>query len=133
MTRDRGPQPYKAGENHGTTTGYSNGCRCDLCRAAAREYGARYRSGGKRPTPTPVPLAPLLERVAIHVGCTVKELTDEQIAEACGVARRTAFRWRHTGLVRHSHTDRVAIYLGWHPAAIWGADWYIRSALEEAA
>ena len=135
MSRDRSPQPYKEGQRHGTTSGYSNGCRCDLCRAAAREHSARYRSRGKRPTPTPtpVPFGPLLERVASYVGCAAEQLTDEQIAEACGVARKTALRWRHTGLVRHIDTDRVSIALGWHPAAIWGMDWYITSTLGRAA
>jgi hypothetical protein len=44
---------------HGTTTAYTYGCRCDECRSASRDYmrgrrvGVRlHRHGGGRPVPS---------------------------------------------------------------------------------
>ena len=33
----------KATERHGTYSDYNQGCHCELCTAAKREYGRRYR------------------------------------------------------------------------------------------
>lgn len=78
-----------------------------------------------RPTPDPVPLAPLLDRLSSYLGRTADEIGADEIAEACGVDRRTVQRWRSCGRVAVRDVDEIAVRLGWHPAAIWGADWYI--------
>ena len=94
---------------------------------AARDYYRRKRAGIATPRPDPVPLAPLMERLSIYLGRAAHEIGVDTIAEACGVDRRTVLRWRSCGRVPERDIDEIAIRLGWHPAAIWGADWYIRS------
>lgn len=37
------PQREVRGDQHGTRTGYSYGCRCDSCRAAIAEYAREWR------------------------------------------------------------------------------------------
>ena len=80
-----------------------------------------------------VPLQPLMERVDCNAGRPLDDILDFELAAMCGVSTRTISRWKHTQRVRECDTDRIAVSLGWHPAAIWGADWYIRSAKEAAA
>jgi len=133
VSRDRRATPYKEGEAHGTTTGYSNGCRCEQCTAARRDYDRRKHVGIRKPRPDPVPLGPLLQRVSAYVGCSVKQLGVDTIAEACGVDRRTVLRWRSCDQVPARDIDEIATRLGWHPAAIWGADWYITSTYYDEA
>ena len=124
--------------SHGLRATYAAGCRCDDCRRANREYARRNdrRLPANRHKPKRqiefVPLEPLLARVQSYTGHVVADLTDDQIAEACGVSRRTVVRWRSSRKVRAMDTDRIATHLGWHPAAIWGADWYISTASEAA-
>lgn len=127
---------YKRKFEHGTVNGYQRyACRCERCRAAMAQRRREQRQG-RRPVQTmasSVPVAPLWARVESVTGMKIDDLTNEQVAEVCGVAMETVHRWKRSGYVSFRSTDRVAINLGWHPAAIWGADWYIRSALEEAA
>ena len=80
-----------------------------------------------------VPLQPLLDRVECNAGRPLDEISDFELAAICGVSTRTINRWKHTQRVRVVDTDRIAISLGWHPAAIWGAKWYIETAQEAAA
>jgi hypothetical protein len=72
-----------------------------------------------------------LAKVSAHFDLPAEMLNDDQVAEALGVSRRTIVRWRALGTLSEEYTDRVAISLGWHPAAIWGLDWYIETTLEE--
>lgn len=127
---------YKPKVEHGTVNGYQHHkCRCDLCRAAIAQRRREQRQG-RRPVQTlanSVPVAPLWARVESVAGAKIDDLTDDQVAELCGVARETVQRWRVSGYVSFNITDRVAINLGWHPAVIWGIDWYIDTALKEAA
>jgi len=116
--------------NRGTRATYSGGCRCDDCRAANRAYSRandpRLPANRGRATERGfVDSAPLFARITSALGV---DANDEQIAEACGVSRETVQRWRRKGRLRVVDTDRVAIALGWHPAAVWGADWYIEQA-----
>ena len=123
---------------HGTTVGYNHHkCRCTPCRDARAEYQrakrARLRSGQlvtKRISS--VPVEPLWARVESASGTRIKDLNLYEIAEMCGVTRPTVARWQRSGFVSLRMTDRVAVSLGWHPAAIWGADWYISTASEAA-
>ena len=121
-------QPIAEGPHrHGTETSYMKGCRCTRCKTAARE-ARMHRRGGTKPEPVkPLPLQPLLERVSSYVGEPVDQLDVYVIARACGVSERTVQRWAKSQEVNSRDADDIAIRLGWHPAAIWGADWYIRT------
>ena len=129
-------QPVRKYAKHGVRARYNAGCRCARCTEANRIYNRkidrrlpanRNNRGHGEPM---VPLAPLLERIASAHG---PGLTDRTIAELCGVSPRTVLRWRRTQQICAGDTDRVAIALGWHPAAIWGITWYIETAEEELA
>ena len=100
---------------------------------AASDYKRRKRAGISTPRPDHVPLAPLLEKLSSYVGASVEQLGIDTIAEACGVDRRTVLRWRSCGRVPERDIDEIATRLGWHPAAIWGADWYIRTTYYDEA
>jgi hypothetical protein len=122
--------------SHGVRATYSAGCRCNRCREANRVYNAsvdrRLPANRNRSFKLPqVPLTPLLERLSSYLGAAIGEMNHDDMANACGVSRRTVDRWIATGTLRAQDADSIAVNLGWHPAAIWGADWYIRSALEE--
>jgi hypothetical protein len=115
---------------HGRRSTYCKGCRCDRCRQANTEYNARVdrRLPANRNLPRippRVPYAPLLAKVCAHLDLPAEMLNDGLVAEALGVSPRTIIRWRAIGTLPEQYTDRVAISLGWHPAAIWGLDWYI--------
>ena len=124
--------------SHGVRATYSAGCRCDDCRLANREYSRRYdqrlpANRNRQPVAPPVPIEPLIERLVSYTGIGADRISYYDIAEACGVSHRTGVRWMKAGSIPDQMTDRVATHLGWHPAAIWGADWYISTALKEAA
>lgn len=87
----------------------------------------------RRPTPPPVPLAPLLERLSSYLGERAEQLDYSAVAEACGVSHRTVVRWMKARVVAVSEVDDIAVRLGWHPAAIWGAEWYCRTYSQEVA
>lgn len=110
--------------NHGTRGGYSDGCRCTRCKLAAREYRKQKKSHIPTPKVPDVPLQPLLERVASQLGQPVTALDALDISKACGVSTRTVARWKQTQQIPSRDVDDIAIRLGWHPAAIWGAQWY---------
>jgi hypothetical protein len=121
-------QPISQGPTqHGTWTGYSKGCRCTRCAEAQRENRRNRQRTNKLPVAKPVPLAPLLERIASYVDEPVDQLDRYVIARVCGVSQRTVTRWYQTQEVQARICDDIAIKLGWHPAAIWGADWYIQT------
>lgn len=50
--------------------------------------------------------------------------TPRQVADALGIAPRTAYRWRSEG-IPVDDADRLAIALGMHPIEIWGDDWLL--------
>lgn len=125
---------------HGLRATYAAGCRCDDCRQANREYSRKYdmrlpanRHRQRQSTVPQVPIEPLIERVVSYTGIGADRLSYYDIAAACGVSHRTVVRWMKSGTIPDQMTDRVATHLGWHPAAIWGADWYITTSLREAA
>lgn len=128
---------------------YRKGCRCSLCTRANSDYSrdylrrrvilakqlatgaddpyAGYNDNGTRRTYAYVPFAPLLQRIAGKYQTTADAVTAEQIAETCGVDRRTVHRWKANGFLSDRKCDTIAIRMGWHPAAIWGIDWYIET------
>jgi len=123
---------------HGLRATYQAGCRCDDCRQANREYARHHdrRLPANRHLPRNlprVPIEPLIERVVSYTGIGADRLSYYDIAAACGVSHRTVVRWMKVGTIPEHMTDRIATNLGWHPAAIWGADWYISTSLKEAA
>jgi len=126
-------QPMYVNRAHGRQETYNRGCRCDLCRKveAARNQRKRARAKlGVIPNPRvylTLPLEPLIERVAIHIGRPVDQISQYDFAQAVGVHQRTVCRWIKNGRIPERQSDRVAINLGWHPAAIWGVDWYIET------
>jgi len=121
-------QPISQGPTqHGTWSSYSKGCRCIRCAEAQRENRRNRQRTNRLPVAAPVPLAPLLERIASYVGEPVEQLDRYVIARVCGVSEKTVTRWRETQEVQARHCDDIAIRIGWHPAAIWGADWYIET------
>jgi len=121
-------QPIAEGPTkHGTWTSYGNGCRCTRCREAMREQTAKRKHTNKLPVAPPVPLAPLLERISSYVGEPIEQLDRYVIARVCGVSERTVTRWYQTQQVQANICDDIAIKLGWHPAAIWGPDWYVET------
>lgn len=77
---------------------------------------------GRKPS---LPVQPLLDRVSRMTNTPIGDLDIIQVANTCGVTRETASRWMRTGLIPEPIIDDLAIHLGWHPAAIWGVDWYI--------
>lgn len=123
-TVERPGNPCNPGPVHGSSGTYSTGCRCELCAMAARD-DSRLRRRGLSANQPAAPIGPLLKRLSIHLVIPVEQLSLEEIAEACGVTTRTVARWRSTGEIPHLHIDRIATHLGWHPAAIWGVDWWI--------
>jgi len=112
---------------HGTSKGYEIGCRCDRCRAYEAERHERKRGTTRVLIPPAVPLAPLIERVVIHLGRPADQISQYDFAQAVGVHQRTACRWMQNGHLPENMSDRVAVHLGWHPAVIWGVDWYIET------
>ena len=122
---------------HGTTTGYNHHkCRCQPCRDARAQYQRDRRESQPvrvhQSRPSSVPIEPLWARIESASGARIEDLNLYEIADMCGVTRDTVARWRRTGHVSLALTDRVAVSLGWHPAAIWGAPWYISTASEAA-
>ena len=66
---------------HGTRSAYNAGCRCDLCREAARLARARQREAA-RPTGTSYPIeeGATLRGGFVMLGKTFKGLTDAMLA-----------------------------------------------------
>jgi len=118
--------PISAGPTkHGTVHTYMGGCRCTRCKIAARDDRRNRRNGNKTTPVAPLPYAPLLERISSALSTPTSELNRYEIAAACGVSERTVTRWTESQQINARDADDIAIRLGWHPAAIWGADWYI--------
>ena len=90
---------------------------------------------------TALPLAPLLDRIAsaagqpIHsdpcpyclgtVGPASPCLRPRTVAAAVGVSSRRWMRWVAARSIPVDDADRVAVRLGWHPAAVWGPNWHV--------
>ena len=68
------------------------------------------KCGGDR-----LPLAPL-ERI-LAAGCA------SGAARALDVNPRQIYRWRRTG-VSWAQADELAVRVGVHPSAVWGAAWW---------
>jgi len=47
-----------------------------------------------------------------------------EISRQCGVHPGTVSNWVKNGGVPEQQADQVAIYLGVHPSAIWGDEWF---------
>ena len=116
-----------ASHRHGTSTVYGYGCRCDRCREYDNERQRNKRAKNRVLIPRAVPLAPLIERVVIHLGKPADQISRYDFAQAVGVHQRTVCRWMQNGHLPENMSDRVAVHLGWHPAVIWGVDWYIET------
>lgn len=51
---------------------------------------------------------------------------DDAIGEALGVGRSTVNKWRNgrAHMINLYRADTLAIRLGYHPALIWGSEWW---------
>lgn len=63
------------------------------------------------------------ETAAKHGWSTKRIVTDEQIAAALGVSRKTVQRWRHGGMLRLGDADRLAVRIGLDAPLLWPS-WY---------
>lgn len=107
--------------NHGTTTGYKQGCRCAPCKAAASRYRKmyRYRAGEEKrngvlvyPRPQTVPL----DRVCAHLDTLVASgwrITD--IAAEAGCGRNYLWNLRGGKLIKRIRLDTEARILAVQP------------------
>ena len=50
---------------------------------------------------------------------SLRELSNQQIADRLGVQLNTVFRWHHGARLYPSTADRVALNLGLHPVNLW--------------
>lgn len=123
--------------HHGVRATYQAGCRCNRCRDANRIYNRRVdrRLPANRNLRViaRVPYAPLMDKLCAYFELPAEKLDDGLVAETLGVSRRTLLRWKAIGTLPEYLTDRVATNLGWHPAAIWGLDWYLETTVQEAS
>ena len=113
---------------HGSNSRYSRGCRCDPCRIAHRTYRRARTSGESRPeriTHPPVPVAPLVDVCARLQGVPADQLDRRAAAAILGITPETLHRWIRQGHLPEPSADYVATRLGWHPATLWGLDWYM--------
>jgi hypothetical protein len=74
-----------------------------------------------------------MDKLCAYFELPAEKLDDGLVAETLGVSRRTLLRWKAIGTLPEYLTDRVATNLGWHPAAIWGLDWYLETTVQEAS
>ena len=113
---------------HGLTVYRDKGCRCEICVAANCQQLddlAAWRRHAQR-----APIGPLLERAASVAGLDPQTMSHRDIGKVCGVDQAQITRWVNTGSLPFRNAEKIAIHLGWHPAGIWGVDWYL---MEEAA
>ena len=118
----------KRGIEHGLTGYRDHGCSCEVCVNANRqqlEDVEAWRRRAKR-----APIGPLLERAASVAGQDPRTISHKEIGRVCGVDQAQITRWINTGSLPFRNAEKIAIHLGWHPAGIWGVDWYL---MEEAA
>jgi hypothetical protein len=102
----------------GTYTKYKDGCRCEPCKNARKEYREKYLQeckigfGEKQ-----VPAKPLLDFVG--------DVDNRMLASQIQVGVKTILAWRN-GLreIDVHKADQIASKLGVHPTAIWGKAWY---------
>jgi len=79
----------------------------------------------------PTPAIELARRQLLDAGWHEREGNDlykvdniPRIAERCGVAPRTVWRWLGGADMKADTADRVAIHLGTHPALLWPDEWW---------
>ena len=79
-----------------------NARQCGACRARRHRERPAWKSADLTDvqlivsTPRPVDGLTSLERFLIARGLTERDMTAEQIAEVCGVSKRTIHRWRNS-------------------------------------
>lgn len=90
---------------------YNTGlCRCEVCREESKDYRRQLAEDRKRPAPPRLSCEPLIR--ALDRAGRLGEVEYSKI-----------HRWRKDGMDLYA-ADVVAIRLGFHPATIWGADFY---------
>jgi hypothetical protein len=87
----------------GTNAGYSHGCRCDACKAAASVVRQRHRGSTVK-----LPVDPL-----------IRLLTPQEVRSCQG----TLERYKETGMTPYQ-ADRLCCKFGWHPWMVFGDLWF---------
>jgi hypothetical protein len=88
--------------------GYDRGCRCDICREA--KSIARL-AGRPRPSKLKLPYEPLVAAL-------------ERTGQLQNLDPHRLYSWRKAGGIQVYYADQWAIKFGFHPAQIWGMDFY---------
>ena len=109
---------------HGRSAYLKQGCRCEVCKQAnsvyrkqMRDEEALIRASGIKPPR--LSAEPLIQRL-------LREGVDER------EYRNNFTRWRENGMTVYM-ADYWAIKHGWHPAEIWGMDFYAGILFDEVA
>jgi hypothetical protein len=110
---------------------YVEGCRCDLCRDANREYHRNYRHQrkyGKLNVDKETKKAPPtnIQNINLSIQPLLKYINhadDTITGERFGVTRSAVMRWKRNG-VSVVTADRLACHIGVHPYIIWGNDYF---------
>lgn len=90
---------------HGRSTYMKHKCRCEICVKEAQIYRAKYKTPAIK-----LNGGPFIDRLVL----------DGQIIN---LDKRVVANWRKYGMSIYN-ADRWAIALGYHPAEIWGFDFY---------
>ena len=94
---------------HGISMYRYRNCRCDICKAAAAEQRAKFRTTSPNKK-IRLDAEPLIQRLTV----------DERLA---WVNTGLRDKWRKGGIDIYN-ADEWCIKLGYHPIEIWGKDFY---------
>lgn len=89
-------------------TGYDKGCRCDICREAK---SISRLAGRPRPSKLKLPIQPFVDAL-------------ERAGQSHMLDKHRVYQWRNAGGINVYWADVWAVRFGFHPAEIWGMDFY---------
>lgn len=95
---------------HGRKGYLHNRCRCEICKEAASIYRKELRLRNGSDVDLRLPAEPLLRLLE----------KDGRIGEVHSTKLK---RWKENGMSVY-WADYWAVHFGWHPAEIWGMDFY---------
>lgn len=110
--------------------GYARGCRCERCTEAHAAYQRGYESrnassiaAARRRRRRRQRRLPRLRLSFGPVEAAARTGSPAEVARLLEVDRRQVYRWRHCGLT-WAQADELAVRIGFHPSAVWGAAWW---------